>query len=249
MDPLTTLLAAAAATGPNTIQSQALPALRSAGPQESFFTRMWNPHPLQAQQLAQPTNLQLSPTMAQQAPTPTAIQQHFPMPIMPLASPMTDPAPTALHIPTLQAIHRMQQQGSPAPTMMPMLPQTSVAQQQAPVPRDPAEYTQANFPALTSRQLAVLAQLEMQDQQALRNSAHNILQPGIHTAASGAAQNTGLGHTQPTSTASQPPEAAQQSRLRLRSEPHAAPRGERQTRRLSPKKRSRSRTRHTPQQI
>ena len=119
----------------------------------------------------------------------------FPTPIMPLASPMTDPAPTALHIPTLQAIHRMQQQSSPAPTTMLMLP---------------------------------------------RNSAHNILQPGIHTAASGAAQNTGLGHTQPTSTASQPPEAAQQSQLRLRSEPHAVRRG---TRRLSPKERSRSRTR------
>ena len=40
MDPLTALLAAAAATGPNTLQSQALTALRSAGPQESFFTRM-----------------------------------------------------------------------------------------------------------------------------------------------------------------------------------------------------------------
>ena len=43
MDPLTTLLAAAAATG-NTLQSQALTALRSAGPQESFFTRVGNPH-------------------------------------------------------------------------------------------------------------------------------------------------------------------------------------------------------------
>ena len=40
MDPLTTLLAAAAATEPNTLQGQALTALRSAGPQESFFTRM-----------------------------------------------------------------------------------------------------------------------------------------------------------------------------------------------------------------
>ena len=55
MDPLTTLLAAAAATGPNILQSQALTALRSAGPQESFFTRMGNPHPLQVQRLGQPT--------------------------------------------------------------------------------------------------------------------------------------------------------------------------------------------------
>ena len=55
MDPLTSLLAAAAATGPNTFQSQAPTALRSAGPQESFFTRVGNPHPLQVQQLAQPT--------------------------------------------------------------------------------------------------------------------------------------------------------------------------------------------------
>ncbi|CAE7569870.1 unnamed protein product, partial [Symbiodinium pilosum] len=114
MDPLTTLLAAAAATGPNTLQSQALTALRSAGPQESFFTRMGNPHPLHVQQLAQPTTPQFNSIIAQQAPAPTAVQQHFPMPIMPLASPLADPAPTALHIPTLQPIHTMQQQTSPA---------------------------------------------------------------------------------------------------------------------------------------
>ena len=65
MDPLTALLAAAAATGPNTLQSQALTALRSAGPQESFFTRMGNPHPLQVQQLAQPAPPQLTPTSQQ----------------------------------------------------------------------------------------------------------------------------------------------------------------------------------------
>ena len=133
MDPLTTL--AAAATGPNTLQSQALTALRSAGPQESFSTRVGNPHPLQVQQLAQPTTPQLNPIMAQQASAPTATQQHFPMPIMPLTSPMADPAPTALHIPTLQAIHRMQQQNSPAPAVMPMLPQTPVTQPQATLPR------------------------------------------------------------------------------------------------------------------
>ena len=219
MDPLTTLLAAAAATGPNTLQSQALTALRSAGPQESFFTRMGNPRPLQVQQLAQPTTPQLNPIIAQQASAPTAIQQHFPMPIMPLASPMADPAPTALHIPTLQAIHRMQQQNSPAPAVMPMLPQTPVMQPQATLPRDPTEYTQANFPSLTSRQLAVLAQLEMQDKQALRNSARNILQPGLQTVASGSAQSTGLGHTQPTSITSRPLEAAQRSKWSYRAPP------------------------------
>ena len=106
----------------------------------------------------------------------------------------TDPAPTALHIPTLQAIHRMQQQTSPAPAMMPMMPQTPITQPQTTPPRDPAEYTQANFPSLTSRQLAVLAQLEMQDQQELRSSAHKILQPGLQTVAG---ESTGLGHTQP----------------------------------------------------
>ena len=109
------------------------------------------------------------------------------MPIMPLASPLADPAPTALHIPTLQATHRMQQQASPAPAMMPMMPQTPTAQPQATLPRD--------FPSLTPRQLAVLAQLEMQDQQALRSSAHNILQAGLQTVAGGPAQSTGLGHT------------------------------------------------------
>ena len=108
MDPLTTLLAAAAATGPNTLQSQALTALRSAGPQESFFTRMGNPHPLQMQQLAQPTTPH-NPIIAQPTSAPTALPQQLPTPILPLASPLADPAPTALHIPTLQAIHRMQQ--------------------------------------------------------------------------------------------------------------------------------------------
>ena len=143
-------------------------ALRSAGPQESFFTRMGNPHPLQVQQLAQPTTPQLNPIIAQPTSAPTALPQQFPTPIMPLASPLADPAPTALHIPTLQAIHRTQQQASPAPAMMPMMPQTPTTQPQATLPRDPAKYTQANFPSLTPRQLAVLAQLEMQDQQALR---------------------------------------------------------------------------------
>ena len=176
MDPLTTLLAAAAATGPNTFQSQALTALRSAGPQESYFTRMGNPHPLQMQQLGQPTAPQLNPIITQ--PAPTALAQQIPMPILPLAHPMTEPATAGLHIPTLQAIHRMQQQAGPAPAMMPTMPQTPTAQPPAALPRDPAEYTQANFPSLTPRQLAVLAQLAMQDQQALRSSAHNILQQG-----------------------------------------------------------------------
>ena len=195
MDPLTTLLAAAAATGPNTFQSQALTALRSAGPQESFFTRMGNPHPLQMQQMVQTPGQQFNPILAQQAPAPTAIQQQFPLPIMPLASPLADPAPTALHIPTLQAIQRMQQQTNPAPTMVPMMQQTPVTQPQATLPRDPMEYTQANFPSLTSRQLAVLAQLEMQDQQALRSSAHNILQPSLQTVAGGSTQSTVGPHT------------------------------------------------------
>ena len=168
MDPLTTLLAAAAATGPNTLQSQALTALRSAGPQESFFTRMGNPHPLQMQHLGQPTTPQLNPIIPQPVSAPTALAQQIPMPILPLAHPMADPATAGLHIPTLQAIHRMQQQTNPAPTMMPTMPQPSTVHPPATLPRDPAEYTQANFPSLTPRQLAALAQLEMQDQQALR---------------------------------------------------------------------------------
>ena len=149
MDPLTTLLAAAAATGPNTLQSQALTALRSAGPQESFFTRMGNPHPLQLQQLAQPVTPQLSPIIAQPTSAPTALSQQPAMPILPLASPLADPAPSALHIPTLQAIQRRQQQTNPAAAMMPMMPQTPTTQPQAALPRDPTEYNQVNFPLLT----------------------------------------------------------------------------------------------------
>ena len=206
MDPLTTLLAAAAAAGPNTIQSQALTALRSAGPQESFYTRMGNPHPLQMQQLAQPPTTHFAPITTQQPPAPTAIQQQFPMPTMPFAAPLTDPAPTALHIPTLQAIQTIQQQANPAPTMTPMMPQLHPAQAQTALPRDPTEYTQANFPSLTPRQLAVLAQLETQDQQALRSNAHNILQPNLQAGAGGSTQPTSLGHTQPT-TITRPLEA------------------------------------------
>ena len=243
MDPLTTLLAAAAATGPNTFQSQALTALRSAGPRESYFTRMDNPHPLQMQQLGQPTAPQLNPIITQPVSAPTALAQQIPMPILPLAHPMPEPATTGLHIPTLQAIHRMQQQAGPAPTMMPTMPQTPTAQPPAALPRDPAEYTQANFPSLTPRQLAVLAQLEMQDQQALRSSAHNILQPGHQTGAGGPAPSTGMGYTQPTSTAPRPLGTEQEAQLRLRSEPRTAPRRERETRRLPCKDRSRSRSR------
>ena len=139
MDPLITLLAAAAATGPNTLQSQALTALRSAGPQESFFTRMGNPHPLQLQQLAQPVTPQLSPIIAQQTSAPTALSQQPPTPILPLASPLADPAPTALHIPTLQAIQRMQQQTNPAAAMMPMMQQTPTTQPQAALPLTPRQ--------------------------------------------------------------------------------------------------------------
>ena len=197
MDPLTTLLAAAAATGPNTFQSQALTALRSAGPQESYFTRMGNPHPLQMQQLGQPTAPQLNPIITHPVSAPTALAQQIPMPILPLAHPMAESATTGLHIPTLQATRRMQQQAGPAPTMLPTMPQTPTVQPPAALPRDPTEYTQANFPSLTPRQLAVLAQLEMQDQQALRSSAHNILQPGHQTGTGGPAPSTGTGYTQP----------------------------------------------------
>ena len=123
MDPLTALLAAAAATGPNTLQSQALTALRSAGPQESFFTRMGNPHPLQVQQLTQPTPPQLTPIINQPTMAPTAFAQPLSMPTMPMASPLADPTPGALHLPTLQAIHRMQQQTSPAPALVPTISQ------------------------------------------------------------------------------------------------------------------------------
>ena len=127
MGPLTTLLAAAAATGPNTLQSQALTALRSAGPQESFFTRMGNPHPLQAQQLAQPTPPQLTPIITQPTMAPTAFTQPLSMPTMPMASPLADPAAGALHLPTLQAVHGMQQQASPAPALVPTMPQIPTA--------------------------------------------------------------------------------------------------------------------------
>ena len=101
MDPLTALLAAAAATGPNTLQSQALTALRSAGPQESFFTRMGNPHPLQAQQLAQPAPPQLTPTITQPTMAPMA-PTAFTQPLSATASLMADPTTGALHLPTLQ---------------------------------------------------------------------------------------------------------------------------------------------------
>ena len=243
MDPLTTLLAAAAATGPNTLQSQALTALRSAGPQESFFTRMGNPHPLQLQQLAQPTTPQLTPIIAQPTMAPTALTQPLSMPTMPMESPLADPTPSALHLPTLQAIHRMQQQASPAPALVPTMPQLPTTQPTATMPRDPMECTQANFPALTPRQLAVLAQLEMQDQQALRRSAHNVLQPSLQTMAGRPAQSMGSGHTQPASTTTRLLGAGQDTQLRPSSEPHAAPRRERQTRRLPSQDRSRSHTR------
>ena len=232
MDPLTTLLAAAAATGPNTLQSQALTALRSAEPQESFFTRMGNPHLLQLQQLARPTTPQLSPIITQPTMAPTALTQPLSMPTMPMASPLADPTPSALHLPTPQAIHR---RASPAPALVPTMPQLPTTQPTATMPRHP-------FPTLTPRQLAVLAQLEMQDQQALRSSAHNVLQPSLQTMAGRPAQSMGSGHTQPASTTSRLLEAGQDTQLRPSSEPHAAPRRERPTRRLPSQHRSRSHT-------
>ena len=160
------------------------------------------------QQLAQPTAPQLTPIITQPTMAPTALTQPLSMPTMPTASPLTDPTPGALHLPTLQAIHRMQQH-SPAPALVPTMPQLPTAQPTATMPRDPMEYTQANFPALTPRQLAVLAQLEMQDQQALRSSAHNVLQPGLQTMAGRPAQSLGSGHTQPASTTTRLLEAGQ----------------------------------------
>ena len=41
--------------------------------------------------------------------------------------------------------------------MMPTMPQTPTTQPPATLSRDPAKYTQANFPSLTPRQLAILA--------------------------------------------------------------------------------------------
>ena len=82
--------------------------------QESFFTRMGNPHPLQMQHFGQPTTPQLNPIMTQPVSAPTALAQQIPMPILPLAHPMADPATTGLHIPTLQAIHRTAPQQPPS---------------------------------------------------------------------------------------------------------------------------------------
>ena len=171
--------------------------------------------------------------------SPTAQPNHHPASVGTNGPRAADPKPatTGLHIPTLQAIHRMQQQASPTPTMMPTMPQTPTAQPPAALPRDPAEYTQANFPTLTPRQLAVLAQLEMQDQQALRSSAHNILQPGH--------QDRGTCTKYRHATHSPPAPhhvflgTGREAQLRLRSEPHTAPRRERQTRCVPSKDRTR----------
>ena len=176
MDPLTTLLAAAAATGPNTLQSQALTALRSAGPQESFFTRVGNPHPLQMQQLVQPTTPQLSPIITQPTMAPTALTQPLSMPMMPMASPLADPTPSALHIPTLQAIHRMQQQASQAPAMVPTMPQPPTTQPPATMPRDPAEYT---GPASAAQQCTQYSTTQLADNGRETCTKHGI---GPHTA-------------------------------------------------------------------
>ena len=85
----------------------------------------------------------------QHPPAQTSIQQQFPTPTVPFAASLADQAPTALHIPTLQAIQRIQQQANPAPTMVPVTPQLHPVTAQATMPRDPTEYTQANFPSLT----------------------------------------------------------------------------------------------------
>ena len=107
------------------------------------------------------------------------------------------------------------------------MPQLLAVQPTATVPRDPIEYTQTNFPALTPRQLAVLAQLETQDQQALRSSAHNVLQPSLQTMAGRPVQNTAPGQAQPASTTARLLEAGQDTQLRPSSEPHAAQRRDR----------------------
>ena len=125
MDPLTTLLAAAAATGPNTFQSQALTALRSAGPQESYFTRMGNPHPLQMQQLGQPTAPQLNPPTQCRHQRPSRSRSpcqfcHWHTPNGRVSNHWTAHSDVA-----------MQQQAGPAPTMLPTMPQGDLHQAQA----------------------------------------------------------------------------------------------------------------------
>ena len=108
MDPLTSLLAAAAANGPNAAQTQALAALRSAalrsaGPQESFYTRMGNPHPLQTSPAMQ------SPTTQPTAKQPTAMQ------------------PTAMQPPTMQPA-MLQPPTMQPPTMQPSMMQPTMMQ-------------------------------------------------------------------------------------------------------------------------
>ena len=53
----------------------------------------------------------------------------------PNTRPLADPAPSALHLPTLQAIHRMQQQASPAPALVPTMPQLPTTQPTATMPK------------------------------------------------------------------------------------------------------------------
>ena len=93
----------------------------------------------------------------------------------------------------------MQQQTSPTPGLVPTMAQFPAVQPTATTPRDPMEYTQTNFPALTPRQLAALAQLEVQDQQALRSSARNVLQPSLQTMAGRPlpSQDRSRSHTRP----------------------------------------------------
>ena len=107
---------------------------------------------------------------------------------------------------------------------MSMMPQLHPAPAQPTMHRDPTEHTQANFPSLTPRQLAVLAQLEMQDQQALRSNAHTILQPSLPVGTGGPVQGTGLGQTQATN-APRSLETTQDAHTRLRSAPPMALRG------------------------
>ena len=241
MDPLTALLAAAAAAGPNTLQSQALTALRSAGPQESFFTRMGNPHPLQVQQLAQPTPQQLTPTITQptMAPmAPTAFTQPLSAPTMPMASPMADPAPGALHLPTLQAIHRMQQQANPAPALVPTMPQLPAVQPTATMPRDMMEYTRPTFPHSPHGSWPSWHSWRCRTSKRTQCSAAKPADNGRETCA-----KHGTGQAQPAGTATRLPKPGQDAQLRPSSEPHAAPRRERQMRSLPSQDRSRSHTR------
>ena len=184
---------------------------------------MGNPHPLEMQQLVQPPATHLAPIVTQHPPASTNSRANLAF-RRPSSPPFTSSHPK--HSAT-----------NPAPTMVPMMPQLHPAPAQATMPRDPTEYTQANFPSLTPRQLAVLAQLEMQNQR-----THSFATKPPSRDRWTCAEHR-LGPYTATNTL-RPLEATQDAQIRLRSEPPTAPRGEMQTRRPSPRGRSRSRTRH-----